>query len=164
LLGLLAVGVAVAFVSCGWSGSAAVSGCGAPSTMSAAPRANGPGSAGGSARQTPGTAPPPAPSSPAAPPPTPSGGSLLLTAANSRQTVKVPAGTVVEVRLEPVDGSHWTVPESSDPRALPRMSASGPCDPVATAAFRADGTGRIEASRPVGDAAVRFVIDVVVSG
>jgi hypothetical protein len=90
----------------------------------------------------------------------PAGGRVVVTAVNTRQTIAVPAGTLVEVRLEPTDGVRWTVPESSDPHALPRLSASGPCDAVKVATFRADGSGQITAEQPHGDAVAEFVITV----
>ena len=52
----------------------------------------------------------------------------------------------------------WTVPESSNPQTLPRLSASGPCDTVKTATFRAVGDGEIDATRPHGDAIGRLVV------
>lgn len=75
----------------------------------------------------------------------------------------IPPDTVIEVRLEPVSGSVWTLPESSDPRALPRLSASGACDPVKVATFRAAGDGEISASRPHGDAVATFVVTIRVA-
>jgi hypothetical protein len=103
--------------------------------------------------------------SPTPPPPTPVNGRVMLTAANSLQTIVVPAGTLIDVRLEPVSDSVWTVPESSDPQALPRLSASGTCDTVKEATFRAVGEGHISATRPhAGDAQVRLIVTVHVSG
>jgi hypothetical protein len=126
-------------------------------------RASGPpGSGGGSAAVTPGQAPQPGPPSPAPPlpAPAPDGRRVVVTAVNTRQTIAVPAGTLVEVRLEPTDGVQWTVPESSDPHALPRLLASGPCDAVKAATFRADGSGQITAEQPHGDAVAEFVVTV----
>ncbi len=142
--------------------------CGQTSTSSRLPKARGPrtGPAGGSgsASQAPHTAPPPTapPSKP--PPPTPVNGQISITAANAGQTIVVPAGTLIVVRLEPVSGAMWTVPESSDPHALPRLSASGPCDAVKTATFRADGDGAIDATHPQGDALGGMVLTVRISG
>jgi hypothetical protein len=89
---------------------------------------------------------------------------VALTAANTGQTIVVPAGTVIEVRLEPVSGSVWTLPESSDPQALPRLSASGACDTVKVATFRAIGDGEINATRPHGDAVGRLVVTIRIAG
>lgn len=119
-----------------------------------------PGSTGGSAAVTPGQAPRPGPPSSSPPAPVPAGGRVVVTAANSRQTVTVPRGTVVEVRLEPTGGVRWNPPESSDRSALPRLGASGPCGPVQVATFRADGAGQISAERPHGDAVEEFVVTV----
>lgn len=116
----------------------------------------------GSVSQAPHTAPPPT-VPPSRPAPTPVNGRVAITAANHGQTVVAPPGTFIDVRLEPVSGAVWTVPESSDPQALPRLSASGACDPVKTATFRADGDGRIEATHPQGDAVAGMVVTVRVS-
>jgi hypothetical protein len=101
--------------------------------------------------------------SPALPPPTPASGRLVLNAADSRKEIVVPPHTVVEVRLDPVDGSQWTVPESSDPHALSRLSASGGCDIARVAIFRADATGQITATRPTGDAVMVFKVTIRVA-
>jgi hypothetical protein len=124
----------------------------------------GPTGGAGSASQAPHTAPPP--TAPPKPPPTPTpvDGRVSVTAANTGQTIVVPAGTLIDVRLEPVSEAIWTVPESSDPQALPRLSASGPCDAVQTATFRADGDGEIDATRPHGDAVDRLVVTVHIGG
>lgn len=117
----------------------------------------------GSVSQAPHTAPPPTAPPPKSPP-TPVNGRVSITAANSGQTIVVPAGTLIDVRLEPVSGVTWTVPESSDPQALPRLSASGRCGAVKTATFRADGDGKIEATHPQGDAVGGMVLTVRVGG
>jgi hypothetical protein len=80
------------------------------------------------------------------------------------QTVVVPADTLIDVRLEPVSGSVWTLPESSDPQALPRLSATGACDTVKVATFRAVGGGEIIATRPHGDAEARLIVTIRVAG
>jgi hypothetical protein len=87
----------------------------------------------------------------------------VLTAADTRQTVVVPPATVILVRLEPVDGTRWTVPESSDPHALPRLSASGACADVKEATFRADASGWITATRPYGPIEFAFNVTVQVA-
>jgi len=138
--------------------------CGRTSTtgrqpVTSGPR-GGPTGAAGSASQAPHSAPPP--TAPPQPTPTPTlvDGRVTLTAANTGQTIVVPAGTLIDVRLEPVSGATWTVPESSSSQTLPRLSASGPCDAVKTATFRAVGDGEIDATRPHGDAIGRLVVTV----
>jgi hypothetical protein len=156
-----------ALVSCGAGpGSEAGAGgaCGQPPVTHPAPtpRTGAMGSAGGSARVKPGTSPPPTvkPPRPAVVSPTPVNGRVALTAANTTQTIVVPRGTVIDVRLEPVSGAVWTAPESSDHRALPRLSASDACETVAMASFRAQGQGEIRATRPHGDAEAIFVVTI----
>jgi hypothetical protein len=142
--------------------------CGPTATTGRPPAASGPRSgptgAAGSASLAPHSAPPP--TAPPQPTPTPTvvGGRVTLTAANTGQTIVVPAGTLIDVRLEPVSGALWTVPESSNAQALPRLSASGPCDTVKTATFRAAGDGEIDATRPHGDAIGRLVVTVHIGG
>jgi hypothetical protein len=86
---------------------------------------------------------------------------VSLTAANTGQTIVVPGETMIDVRLEPVSSSIWTVPESSDPQALPRLSASDACDTVKEATFRAvSGNAVISASRPNGDARAQLLVTV----
>jgi len=80
------------------------------------------------------------------------------------QTIVVPANTVIEVRSEPVSGSVWTLPESSDPQALPRLSASGACDALKVAMFRAVADGEISVTRPHGDAEARLIVTIRVTG
>jgi hypothetical protein len=57
-----------------------------------------------------------------------------------------------------------TLPESSDPQALPRLSASGACDAVKMATFRAVSGGEISATRPHGDAEARLIVTIRVTG
>jgi len=143
-------------------------GCGPTSVSGRPPEAGGPrrGSTGaaGSASLAPHSAPPPTARREPSPTPTVVDGRIAVTAANTGQTVVVPAGTLIDVRLEPVSGAVWTVPVSSDPHALPRLSASGPCDAVKTAIFRAVGDGEIDATRPHGDAVGRLVVTVHIGG
>lgn len=120
------------------------------------PRAD-PSGAAGSETDSRHYAPPPR-ATPSVPPPTPVDGRLALTAADSGQTISVPAGTLIEIDLTPVSGAVWTVPESSDPKALPRLSASGACETVKVATFRAVADGAISASGPRGDAEARLTI------
>lgn len=135
-----------------------------PTTSQPGSPRTGPTGAAGSASVPRHSAPPPPAPSPPLPPPTPVDGRVALTAANTGQTIVVPADTVIEVRLEPISGSVWTLPESSDPQALPRLSASGECDTVKEATFRAGGGGEINATRPHGDAVARLVVTVRVAG
>ena len=169
LLALLAMLAALGPAACGpASNTHGNTDCGPTSAGSRLPKTRGPhsGPTGGpgSASQAPHTAPPPTapPSKP--PPPTPVDGRVSITAADAGQTIVVPAGTLIDVRLEPVSGAIWTVPESSDPQALPRLSASGSCDAVKTATFRADGDGQIEATHPQGDALGGLVLTVRIGG
>jgi hypothetical protein len=134
--------------------------------MTSQPRGprTGPDGAAGSASVPRHSAPPPSPTPSPPPPPTPVDGRLALTAANTGQTIVVPTATMIEVRLEPVSGSIWTLPESSDPHALPRLSTSGACDTVKVATFRAVGDGEISATRPRGDAEARLIVTIHVTG
>jgi hypothetical protein len=162
LLIVLAAGVQVACGSTSDSGDD----CGRSPTASQprTPR-TGPTGAAGSTPIPRHSAPPPT-AVPSRPPlPTPVNGRLSLTAANTGQTIVVPANTVIDVRLEPVSGSVWTVPESSDAQALPRLSASNACDTVKEATFRAvAGSGEISATRPHGDAEGRLIVTIRVAG
>jgi hypothetical protein len=164
---LLAVLAAGGQVSCGSAaGTGAGGGCGqAPTTSRPRHLHTGEiGSAGGSASVARHSAPPPTAPSPPPPPPTPVDGRVVLTAANTLQTIVVPANTVIEVRLEPVPGAMWTLPQSSDPQALPRLSASGACDAVKVATFRAVADGEISATRPYGDAEAGLTVTIRVTG
>jgi hypothetical protein len=163
LLAMLAAGGQVA---CGHATGTDTSGSCGQAPMTSQPRRphTGPTGAAGSASVPRHSAPPPSPSPSPSPPPSPVDGRLALTAANSGQTIDVPAATVIEVRLEPVSSSIWTVPESSDPQALPRLSASDACDTVKVATFRAVNGGQIIATRPQGDAEARLVVTIRVTG
>src|SRR5262245_32798537 len=157
LVGTAALGGAMLLVTgtllaCGAGRPGAGAGC-TPTPPPVGPppgRSAGLGSGGGSERQTARQAPLAELPTPIPAPPTPSGGRLVLTADDSPQTVTVPRGTIIEIRLEPVDGAVWTVPKSSNPNALPRLSASGACDRGKVATFRAEGTGEIRAIQPSG--------------
>jgi hypothetical protein len=70
-----------------------------------------------------------------------SGGHVRVTFANNRSTVTVPVGTVIDVDLD----SPWSLPVSSDPQTLPRLSSSSSCDGKVRASFRVQGPGWIEA-------------------
>ena len=163
---LLAVIAAAGQVGCGSVTGAGAGGDCAPQPTTIGPRDPRPGPTGaaGSASVPPHTAPPPPAPTPPAPLPTPVNGRVVLTAVNTGQTIVVPADTVIEVRLEPVSGSVWTLPETSDSRALPRLSASGACDTVKVATFRAVGDGEISATRPHGDAQARLIVTIRVAG
>jgi hypothetical protein len=87
----------------------------------------------------------------------------VLTAADTGQTIAVPAETVIEVDLKPVSGMVWTLPASSDPQALPRLSASGTCETTEVAVFRAVSDGEISATQPHGDAEARLIISIRVT-
>ena len=165
LLALLAAGGQVSCGSATGTGAGAGEDCGqAPMTSQPPDPRTGLTGAGGSASIPRHSAPPPTlPPSPP-PAPTPVNGRVALTAANTGQTIVVPADTAIEVRLEPVSGSVWTLPDSSDPRALPRLSTSGACDPVKVATFRAVGGGEISATRPHGDAQARLIVTIRVAG
>lgn len=162
---LLAVLTAGGQVACGSATGTSAGGTCGQAPMTSQPRGphTGPAGAAGSASAPRHSAPPPGPAPPAPPPPTPVDGRVALTAANNGQTIVVPATTVIEVRLEPVSGSVWTLPESSDPRALPRLSASGACDTVKVATFRAVNSGQISATRPQGDAEATLNVTIRVT-
>jgi hypothetical protein len=49
-------------------------------------------------------------------------------------------------------------------RRLPRLSASGACDAVKMATFRAVSGGEISATRPHGDAEARLIVTIRVTG
>lgn len=156
-------------VSCGRATDTGAGGDCAQARTTSPPRSNprgprtGPAGAAGSARVLPHSAPPAAAPSPS-PPPAPVHGRLALTAANTSQTIVVPADTLIDVRLEPVSGLVWTLPESSDPLAMPRVSASGACYTVKTATFRAVRGGEIIASRPHADSEARLIVTIRVAG
>jgi hypothetical protein len=61
---------------------------------------------------------------------------------NSRATISVPRGTIVDVDLT---SGPWSTPVSSDPKMLPRLSTSSSCDGRVQASFRVQGSGWIEA-------------------
>jgi hypothetical protein len=167
---LLAVLAAGGQVSCGRATDTGAAGDCVQARTTSPPRSHprgprtGPAGAAGSARVLPHSAPPPAAAPSLPPPPTPVHGRLALTAANTLQTIVVPADTLIDVRLEPVSGLVWTLPESSDPQALPRVSASGACDTVKTATFRAVRGGEIIATRPHADSEARLLVTVRVAG
>ena len=117
---------------------------GAPGGQTVTPR---PGGLGGSPQATPS-------------PPTAVNGRVVVSDAQNGQTVTVPPGTVIEVDLVTHVYGPWTVPQSSDPKTLPRLSGTAACDGTATATFRADGSGRISARR--GNREVTDVFDVVI--
>ncbi len=71
--------------------------------------------------------------------PEPAGGRLAVAAANAQQTVFVPSGTIIEVRLEPLGGARSILPASSDPDALPWASPRPALRQARVATFRAVG-------------------------
>jgi len=73
--------------------------------------------------------------------PSVSGGHVRVTFAENRSTIIVPVGTVVDVELRT---QQWSLPVSSDPQTLPRLSASSSCDGTVRASFRVQGKGWIE--------------------
>jgi hypothetical protein len=168
LLAVLAAGGQVACAPDG--GSSAGGACGTPALTAGAYRPHlnlpgrRPGGGPGRALITPHVAPP-APAVPSRPPlPSLVAGRVMVSVANSSQTIVVPPGTLVEVRLDPDSGTAWTVPESTDPRALPRLSASGVCDTVKTATFLARGAGEILATAPHGEVDRSFAVTIRVTG
>ena len=70
-----------------------------------------------------------------------SGGHVLVNFADNRSTIAVPVGTVIDVELT---SQHWSLPVSSDPQSLPRLSASASCDGTVRASFRVQGNGWIQ--------------------
>jgi hypothetical protein len=77
------------------------------------------------------------------PVPTVSGGHVRATLENSRATVSVPKGTIIDIGL--TTSGPWNMPYSSDSKALPLLSTSSSCDGSVRASFRAEGSGWIEA-------------------
>jgi hypothetical protein len=77
----------------------------------------------------------------------PTNGHVLLTFDNHGQIITVPRGTIIEVALENFSYGPWSVPQTSDTKTLPRLTASSQCDSVLRATFRAFGNGTIEARR-----------------
>jgi hypothetical protein len=68
-------------------------------------------------------------------------GHVRVTFADNRSTMIVPVGTVIDVELST---QQWSLPVSSDPQTLPRLSASSSCDGIVRASFRVQGNGWIE--------------------
>ena len=95
--------------------------------------------------------------------PVPTNGRLLLREENVNQHIPVAPGTVIEVEL--VNGPYgpWTVPMSSDPTLLPRLSASSRCVTPITAAFRAIGSGHIDATRGNLEITQKYVVFIQVN-
>ncbi len=79
--------------------------------------------------------------------PSPSGGRLLLREENVEQHIPVRQGTLIEVELYNGPYGPWTIPRSSDPKLMPRLSASSRCVTPIIATFRADGSSEIQAER-----------------
>jgi len=95
-------------------------------------------------------------------PPSVSGGHVRVTFAANRSTIIVPVGTVIDVELST---QQWSLPASSDPQTLPRLSASSSCDGTVRASFRVQGNGWIESDvhmpANVGAPDVVFRVNVV---
>lgn len=94
-----------------------------------------------------------------------SGGHVQVTMENSRATISVPRGTIIDVDLT---SGPWSSPVSSDPKMLPRLSSSSSCDGSVRASFRVQGSGWIEAETTrgghgLGIADLLFRITVVVT-
>src|SRR5207253_11003481 len=108
-----------------------------------------------------GTAPPWPPTPSPAPVPTVANGRVLVTDANNHQEVAVAKGTIVEVNLS---ATGWTLPRSSDPHSLPRLSVMASCDGSVSATFSALGSGTIMAvgggSTTHGGPTITFEIDI----
>jgi len=91
-----------------------------------------------------------------------SDGRIILTTANFNQEVTVPKGTIVELALDNQSLGPWTVPQSSNPSAMPRLSASSRCVTPITAAFRATASAEIHAQRTNGEMTQEFKVSIQV--
>lgn len=92
-------------------------------------------------------------------------GHVLATMENSRATISVPLGTIIDVHLT---SGPWGTPVSSDTKKLPRLSSSSSCDGSVQASFRVEGSGWIEAQTTRGGggkgvADIIFHLNVVAS-
>ena len=74
----------------------------------------------------------------------------------------VRSGTRIAVVLSNQSGP-WTIPQSSDPKALPRLTMSSRCVTPITATFEADGPGRIDANRANGEMTQVFEVSIALS-
>jgi len=96
--------------------------------------------------------------------PSVSGGHARVSFADNRSTIGVPVGTVIDLELT---GDQWSLPVSSNPQKLPRLSASSSCDGTVRASFRVQGDGWIESDvrmpSNVGAPDVVFRVNVVAS-
>jgi hypothetical protein len=90
-------------------------------------------------------------------------GQIVLTEAQNGQAITVPAGTIVQVDLVTASYGPWSMPESSAPKQLQRLSGSTACDGTAQATFRADGSGRITAKRGNREVTQTFSVSITVS-
>jgi hypothetical protein len=92
------------------------------------------------------------------------GGHVRITFAENRSTIIVPVGTVIDVEPSP---QQWSLPVSSNPQTLPRLSASSSCDGTVRASFRVQGNGWIESDvrmpSNVGAPDIVFRVNVVAS-
>src|ERR1700730_10370556 len=57
----------------------------------------------------------------------------------------------------------WSIPRSSDPQSLPRLTVSSQCDPILRSTFRALGNGTVEASRGNGEITQDFRVTIDVT-
>lgn len=92
---------------------------------------------------------------------TPTG--VVLTEGNNGQSVTVASGTIVAVDLQTKSYGPWSLPQSSNPAALSRLSGSIRCDGTASATFRAMATAQITALRRNIEVTQRFIVTVVVN-
>lgn len=96
--------------------------------------------------------------------PSVTGGHIRLTFAENRSTIIVPIGTVIDVELAT---QQWSLRVSSDPKTLPRLSASSSCDGTVQGSFRVQGNGWIESDvhmpSNVGAPEIVFRVTVVAS-
>ena len=141
-LTIAAVAVAVLFARSMQIGVAGKTNAGCPSSHPRASVAGTLGSGPGQAPLTRGSAPPWPPTPSPTPVPIADDGRVAVTDANNHQTITVPKGTMIDVNLS---ANGWTLPGSSDPALLPRISATSRCDTSVAATFAALGSGTITA-------------------
>jgi hypothetical protein len=89
---------------------------------------------------------------------------VRVTLAENRSTIIVPVGAVIDVGL---GTQQWSLPVSSDPQTLPRVSASSSCDGTVRGSFQVRGNGWIESDvhmpSNVGAPDIVFRVNVVAS-
>lgn len=84
----------------------------------------------------------------------------MLTETNFNQEVAVPKGTLVQVVLENESLGPWTIPQSSDSVAMPRLSASSRCVTPVIARFRTHGPATIRALRDNGEMSQEYKVSI----